>query len=247
MKLFSMMVLFLLAAASAAWSQEAPAAADQQVVNSDVEALLNEALVEQGAGEKIAATITGRTNTTLYRGNGPLSIAINAVDFDAKTTSFKSTVDVFDGEQKASTFELVGRYDVMTEIPVLTQRFFKGDLIEASDIATISIPEHRLRKDTVQSADDLIGQTPRRIISEQRPIRIADIEKPRVMKKGDGVQLSFHTPAMEIRTLGVAMQEGATGDTIRVRNSDSQMVIQATITGPGAAEVAPQTQLSLNQ
>lgn len=244
-----MMVLLLVAlfVLLVSASSHAAEASTSQLMAADVESLISEALIEQGAGDKLSATITGRTNDVLYRGTQPLSISLTALDFDAKSASFKGAVDVYEADTKKETIDLSGRFEVLIEVPVLSQRLHKGDVIEATDIEWISMPEHRLRKDTILSEEALIGFTPRRIISENRPVRAVDIEKPRLMQKGDSVQLSFRTPAMEIRTLGIAMEEGAKGDTIRIRNSDSQVVVQAVITGKGVAEVAPYAQLSLNQ
>lgn len=245
-------VLLLIFAASAAWSADRPSPAEkpsqtQQVLASDVEALIADGLVQEGAADKVAAMLDGRGASTLYNGKGQLSIALTALDFNAQEQNFKATVIIYEDDKEAKTLSLSGRFEPLTDIPVLAHQLRRGDVIDTADIAWISIPDQKLRKDTITSQQDLIGFSARRSMAAHRPIRRTDIEQPRLVSKGDGMQLIYKTPSMEIRTLATALEDGTAGQTIRLRNNDSNAVIHATITGKGTAEVAALTQLSSNQ
>jgi flagella basal body P-ring formation protein FlgA len=223
----------------------APAYAQDYSLNlQDLEALIAESLVSEGAGEEPEVSITGRMQPVLARGHAPLQAGIDYLDYDARSLSWNAVVSLFEDGELLKTLELNGRYAPTAQVPVLSRRLHNSDVIGEEDIVWQHFPEHRLRKDTILSAEQLIGKSPRRVISENRPVRIADVEAPSIVDKGDLIRISFQTPFMEIRTVGEAMEEGASGQRIRIRNSESGIVVQAVITGPGEAEVKQLMQIS---
>lgn len=68
---------------------------------------------------------------------------------------------------------------------------------------------------------------------------MAELAKPSIVKKNDNVTVQFRNSMMELKTLGEAMEDGAKGDIIRIRNKDSHQPIQARILAAGLAEAMP--------
>jgi flagella basal body P-ring formation protein FlgA len=131
----------------------------------------------------------------------------------------------------------------MISVPTVTRQLQRGDVIEASDLSTKRLPERVLRKDTVTEASMLIGQSPQRVISPDRPIRTSEIASPRLIKKGDAVEMTYTTPYMSIRTQGQALEDGSAGSLIRVKNAKSERAVSARVVGAGHVELNSEAQI----
>ena len=233
-------VLFFVLAAQTAWAS----GKSNHFSISDLEAMVAEQLIQDGAGDIIKASLMGKYRTILHQSERPIHVELAEFDYNARNLRWNAAIMVYEGDTLAANLDMNGRFENLVEVPVLVQRLHDDDVIEDDDIEWVAYPEHRLRKDTVMAASELIGYSPKRVISESRPIRESELIRPRVIEKGDLVQLQFRTNHMEIRTIGQAMSEGAIGDNIAVKNNESEIVVQATITGPNAAEVKHTIQLN---
>ena len=83
----------------------------------------------------------------------------------------------------------------------------------------------------------MLGQSPRSIISAQRAIRANELTQPVVIKKGEAVEMSFTTKYMHIKTTGIALEDGAKGASIRVKNEKSGKAVSARVEDAGKVEV----------
>jgi flagella basal body P-ring formation protein FlgA len=130
----------------------------------------------------------------------------------------------------------------MVQIPVLERQVRSGEVITADDIALSTFSGKNLRKNTITDNKELIGKSPRRMISQGRPVRQDEIGNPAVLLKGAHVTMLFKTRNLEITTLGEALENGAKGDVIRVKNLASKQIIDAVVEAPGRVRVAsPET------
>ncbi len=236
-------LIFLLAAAQTALSKEALYA---QATRTDIESLVSETLVHEGMAEPINATITGTDAQVIFESAEPFDITMEEFAKDPRQNSWKGTLVILSGDTILKRIALEGKYDSKTKVPVLVRRVGQGEMISKNDIDWIEMSPARIRKDIVTDPNDLIGKTPRRVISENRVIRTSEIESPHVIKKGDLVQMNYAIPYMEIRTVGLALENGGTGDLVKVRNNTSNIVIQATIIGVGTVQVVDPVQLTFN-
>jgi flagella basal body P-ring formation protein FlgA len=57
------------------------------------------------------------------------------------------------------------------------------------------------------------------------------------IRKGDSVVIRAVAGSLVVRMKGLALQEGAVGKQIQVRNVQSRRIIRAIVTGPGQVEV----------
>ena len=93
--------------------------------------------------------------------------------------------------------------------------------------------------------EDLVGNMPRRPIAAGQPIRISDVLPNFVINNGDLVTVILKSGTMMLTARAEALQKGAVGDVIRVRNNQSRKVLETrviaadtvTITGPQVASV----------
>jgi flagella basal body P-ring formation protein FlgA len=56
--------------------------------------------------------------------------------------------------------------------------------------------------------------------------------------KGTKVSLTVTSGSLRLSLIGLAMEDGWLGDTIRVKNIDSKQIVMANVTGAGQVEVS---------
>jgi flagella basal body P-ring formation protein FlgA len=93
-------------------------------------------------------------------------------------------------------------------------------------------------------ADALAGRRAKRVLAAGQIIPSADAEVPAaeapiVVKQRDLVKLVARTGPLILTTLGESLQDGHSGDVIRVRNVDSGRVVQGKVVGAALIEVEP--------
>ncbi len=207
------------------------------VTLQEAEKAVGAAIVADGLAEIADATITSTRLPVLYRAPRPVTLEIRTLKAGEDSKAWSAHLYVMDGEDVITALPLSGRFEELTMVPVLRQRVHRGDTIEQSDIDYQPQPVARLRKDTVLNPKEMIGLTPARIISAGRPVRNSELQQPAVLEKGANVTMQFDSPFMTIRTVGEAMEAGALGELIRVKNHDSGVTVQARITSPDTVTV----------
>lgn len=225
-----------------------PSRADEALANDkeplfkltyqQAEEAVSQALADKGAGLKVGAMINGRSNDALFSHSAPLRVEIRGLQFDKPSGHWSGNLlAVADGEV-ITAVPAAGRFDELAEIPMLKRTLRNGELIAAKDIEIRDIPVGQTRSDTITDMDSLIGKSPSHSISAFRPIRQHEIGAPPLVKKNNIVQMHYKSPGMEITTTGQAMEDGAKGSVISVRNMASKRVVQAVVDDAGSVSIA---------
>jgi flagella basal body P-ring formation protein FlgA len=85
---------------------------------------------------------------------------------------------------------------------------------------------------------DVLGKMSHRTLLPGRPIPLHGIDNPRVVVNGAQVQMVYIDGGLQIVTTGAALQDGAVGDFIKLRNVDSGVVISGQIQADGTVLVS---------
>lgn len=88
------------------------------------------------------------------------------------------------------------------------------------------------------SHDQLVGKMARRTLLPGRPILLAAVDNPRVVRNGGEVRLIYVDGSLTITTAGSAMQDGAAGELIKVRNADSGVTVMGRVRADGSVLVS---------
>ena len=89
----------------------------------------------------------------------------------------------------------------------------------------------------VTSRGSLIGRMSKLTLLPGRPIPTNAIEAQRLVSIGNQVRIVFDSGGVTILATGLALQAGAAGDLIRVRNSDTGLIITGAIQANGTVRV----------
>lgn len=254
MRLIAMLVLGALPAHAANWQNAAEvaqlASAQQpgmaatastgsyfQITKQDVAEAVAKQMQQQGLHKQAAATLDAGIPSVLYGANHPLSLRIHALQVDTQAQRWQAQAYIMNASATEVVKPIAGRFDATLNVPVLSRQLRDGDVIEAHDLVIRTVPERQLRKDAITDRAQLIGKSPLRIISAGRPIRLAEVSAPKVITKGQVVEMYYTTPHMSIHTTGEALEDGAPGQLIRIKNSTSDKAISARVVAAGKVEV----------
>ena len=131
-----------------------------------------------------------------------------------------------------------GRAYGVVQVPVLSRRIAPGDTITASDIDWQDVRAEQTGSDIAATDAQLIGMTPKRGVPVSQPVRLRDLQSPRLIDKGALVTITLATANLSLSVQGKALQDGGKGDVIRVVNTQSNRVVEATVAGPNLVAVA---------
>jgi flagella basal body P-ring formation protein FlgA len=78
----------------------------------------------------------------------------------------------------------------------------------------------------------------KRPLQADLPLHAGDVREPIVVAKGSLVTLVVQSPTMTLTSKGRAMENGARGESIRVQNTQSKIVVEGEVVSSGTVRVA---------
>ncbi|CAM4507472.1 MAG: hypothetical protein LEGION0403_FIIPPAGN_00566 [Legionella sp.] len=107
----------------------------------------------------------------------------------------------------------------------------KGAKITGNDIYQTEMDVHKLKNGYFNDIDDLIGQVCKQNIAANHPFTPANIELPKVVRKGEKISMITGNNNLTISMEGIAITDGSLGETIKVRNLSSKKIVEAQVSG----------------
>jgi len=219
---------------SGVWAEKPPVF---RVTTAEAESAIRDALMAQDVGDDIMVSILGVENGDLAVASYPLKMEVDELKVDRVSGRWNAMLYFYSDERNLPPKKLYGRYEEIVDIPVMTRKVAAGEVIATTDMEMQSLPASRVRKNMLTDVKDIVGKTPRTVISPGRPIRSTEIINPITITKGSLVQMNFRSGNMQIQAVGEALEDGGIGDMIRLRNTDSRAVVRGEVEGPGKVQV----------
>jgi flagella basal body P-ring formation protein FlgA len=194
-------------------------------------------LESEQLAENLSVTLTAPKNRILYQYTKPITLKLHAVSIAPSNRAWQAQAYIISNNATIAVIPVSGRYEAIQRVPVLSHNLSRDDVITVADIDFIEMPARRMPNSTVLDAQSLIGFSPKNRISSKRPIRAHEITKPRLITKKGQVELIYSSNYITIRGVGQALEDGAQGDLIRIKNIDSGRAITARVIGQNKAEV----------
>ena len=107
------------------------------------------------------------------------------------------------------------------------QNLRAGSVLHSSDLL--------VEGDNANALDLFVGLELKRAIYQGKTLSPNDVGPPTVVTRNAIVQLEFVRGPLMISTEGRALDAGAVGDSVRVMNLSSKIILTAVITGPNKA------------
>lgn len=168
-------------------------------------------------------------------------LSIKNISLDRNNDKFSALIGAPTGQGNEALHTVNGRTIRTVSIPTLARMIRSGEVIQASDITWTAIPEGQVNRNIIRSSQKLIGMTPRTLVKQGSPIRLSEVNRPILVKRGALVKINFNTTKISLSTLGKAVEKGGMGDVIQVKNNASQKIVSAVVLGPNLVEVHTDT------
>ena len=201
------------------------------IERAEIVAALEPALAAYGAGHNLTIDIPRSASTVKIARGAIAELAIEDLVYDPGTGRFRATLVVRDSFGKARRDALFGSAISYIELPVLRARLRRDHVISDSDVVWQSFRVNRVPSDALIDPAAMIGLSPARSVTPGKPVLASDLRAPTIVKKGAVIAMRLTTRNMRLIATGRALESGALGDLIQVRNTQSKLVVDAIVTG----------------
>ena len=135
----------------------------------------------------------------------------------------------------ASRLEYIVRARISASVVVMAAPLAANELITDAHL-TVGQRDITSIADPVVAPIDAVGQTSRRSLRAGDVLRNSSLTAPVLVKRGDAVVMIARIEGIEVSMAGEALDAGAKGATIRVKNSASGQTLRMRVTAPGTVE-----------
>lgn len=127
--------------------------------------------------------------------------------------------------------------EIMSYVPVLTKALKRNDIITSNLVEFKLMGLSKLPADTLFHEEDLLGMRLRRNLEKGDFLRSSFLEEVPLVERGDKVKIILILGSIRLSLIGEARGTGVFGDTIVVRNLDSNNLLNCQIIGPGLVQI----------
>ncbi|MFN3622614.1 MAG: flagellar basal body P-ring formation chaperone FlgA [Hyphomicrobium sp.] len=141
----------------------------------------------------------------------------------------------------AAVFNLGGALAVhagQIQLPVPRVTIYPGQVIEKAmlvDRAFRTNGDNQVA--AVPSPDALVGKVAKQTLLPGKPIYQDALREPHAVTQGQATLVVYQSGSLTITASAIALQSGATGEVVSVRNVDSGRIIKGTVGADGAVHL----------
>lgn len=141
--------------------------------------------------------------------------------FSLETKSFKVLTSFSGSEQ----IEIFGKFQAFFEVPVAARNIRFGEEISPDNIRIIRVKKLKQGENSIKDPDRFYGMEAKYNIRSGQVIKLSDLKKIPIIKENDHVTLLYTAKDITLKTLGIALSEGAVGEKIKVRNEKTGILV----------------------
>jgi len=174
------------------------------------------------------------------------SLEATQIAFDPQSGRFTALLVVHETDGDQPAIRLSGQVVSMRDAATLTHRLPIGAVLTDADVQQTRVRASTLSGVIPLAAHQAIGMALRHEVAAGQPLTAGDVMRPVVIARGGTVRMVLESPGMALSALGVALESGGLGETIRVQNPTSHAVVVGEITAAGTVRVAPGAAAQVN-
>lgn len=213
----------------------------------DVAAALRAELAKRADAKSVDLELSNRNLLIHVDDSLPATIEVVHLNTDMRRGQFSAIVAVPAGDPQARRYTVTGQIHSMVQVPVPARALRPGNVIRANDVVWKRVRANMVQNDTATEMRDFVGHEARRPLAAAELVRRSELREPVAVVKGMLVTMIYRTPVMELTASGRALEDGAAGDFISVRNAQTNATVDARVLGPNRVEVAALRQLAASQ
>ena len=204
---------------------------------SEIRTLIADRLTRQLPYGRMQIELDMRPLTATLPSGRVAVLGLENFAYNAAYSRFTADLIMATEADPARRAPISGRAWSMIEVPTLARRLNPGEVIDGGDLAWVEVRADYADAEIAMAPSDLVGRTPRRLLPTNAPVRLHDLQLPRMIAKNAMVTLMLQTRAMTLTTQGRALQDGGKGEVIRVLNTQSNRAVDAMVAGPNLVVV----------
>lgn len=112
---------------------------------------------------------------------------------------------------------------------VPTQIIYPGQEITESQVKTVPVTNPNIAPGYAQKLSEVTGLVTTRTLLPNRTIMVAALREAWTVRRGDKVVLVYDNGGLKITAAGTPLNDGVVGDLIKVRNTDTGVIISGTV------------------
>lgn len=222
--------VILLLPTSPAFAQFLTLHPGEALTEDDVIGLLDLELAD-GRNHRQSVDLSSPTLPMRNKARQPVAIALTSIeiDRDGERVIGKLTAALPSGE--TSDIQIAGRITEEVRIPVIDRHVQPGDVIQEGDLSSAWMPENRVPHRAVLTAEQIVGAEVRRRLRPGRPVEAGDLRQPRLVRRGEAVEVIYRHGGLMLSALAEALDDGTLGQLVRLSNLDSGRRFAARVEG----------------
>ena len=199
---------------------------------SFAEALVSAALHARGATGTFQIVVE---QPALPLGNAATlatEVVMEQFRYDASAGRFHGAlVGTLEGRQRFR-LPIFGRALPVMRVPALRRPVAPDEVITAADLTWVQVPHAQVPPAGLTEPAEIVGSQARRRLAAHRVLTERDLGPPLLVRRGHPVELIYAGPGLYVSALGVAQEDGALGEPVRVMNAESRRQLQGVVSGP---------------
>jgi flagella basal body P-ring formation protein FlgA len=207
---------------------------------SDIEQAVARALERRnGLGDAANITLTFDRAPADLRLDAAHSGVLNptVVRYDPRHTRFDVTFEIANEAGLApAKLRFSGTAVETVEAAVLARSLERNEVVKSSDVVMERRPKAEVGPDSL-TRDRAVGMQARRQLRAGQTLKGADLAKPDLVQRDQGVTLIYETAGIYLTVLGKALDGGTEGDVVNVLNLQSKRTVSGVVVGRGRVAI----------
>jgi flagella basal body P-ring formation protein FlgA len=202
--------------------------------------------IQTAAEEFISAEVAASHGVVPVARAGRLDTRLRLAECDAPLESFlpaggrtlgNTTVGVRCNGSQTWTLYVPVRVSVYETIVTAARPLSRGTVLQARDLTLVEKDLAQLRSGYFTNREELIGKQVTRPVLIGAAFTTQTVKNAQQIKRGDRIGLIATTGGLQVRMSGEALENGAMGEKIRVRNLSSKRVVEGIILSRATVQV----------
>ena len=208
--------------------------------SKDIEAAIGRALQHKnGLGDAANLALTFDRDVQDLRLEASNTGAMQAVStrFDNRSNRYDVTFEIANEASSASTkLRFTGTAIETVEAAILARAVERNEVIKSSDVVVERRPKAEVGND-LAVRDRSVGMQARKQLRVGQALKTADLAKPDLVQKDQGVTLVYQAAGLHLTIRGKALEGGTEGDVVNVLNLQSKRTVSGVVIGRGQVSI----------
>ncbi len=170
---------------------------------------------------------------------GNIEYSIENFKYSNNTGGFQGKIIVLvDDKPYNNGLKFSGATTLKKKLPTLMNSVQRGTIISERDVIHRFENIKNLHDGVITIAGDIIGMESKRHIRANSNLQFRDFQMPLLVKNKQQVNMVLSTDRIKITTTGIALQDGAIGDIISIKNVSSGIVIEGKVVSAETVQIS---------